>query len=257
MNLIDPFQFRDLFAEARSFAVVGNAPTILDYDNGAKIDSHDVVVRFNRATTDGLEAKIGGRTDILVVNASNTKAMAPSPAETVNPRCLVCFVSPQGVPNVPRQPFAEWVDDMPILLTFGPDLIDLPADHHTRPMTSGTYFLLTMLRMLAVERLFVTGFTMFGAKGGAATKYYHDGRPGVGSFHDLDVESLIFGRLLSQYGGVLETTAEVAQLMGTLGIEPSGNTDRALKTVRKRIADGLAWRLLRVSTRLRRFAESR
>ena len=97
MNVIDPFQFRDMFAGARSFAIVGNAPTILDYENGDLIDSYDVVVRFNRATTEGLEAKIGGRTDVLVVNVSNSRAMAPSPSETVKPRCLVCYLTPQGV----------------------------------------------------------------------------------------------------------------------------------------------------------------
>ncbi|MBI1903226.1 MAG: glycosyltransferase family 29 protein [Planctomycetia bacterium] len=255
MHLIDPFQFRDMFADARSFAVVGNAPTILEYENGKKIDSHDVVVRFNRATTTGLESKIGSRTDILVVNASNSRAMAPPPSATLKPRCLLSYVSPQGVPSVPREPFSDWVGELPILLTFGPDLIDLPGEHHTRPMTSGTYFLLTILRMLTVERLFVTGFTMFGAKGGATAKYYKDDRPGVGSFHDLDVESRIFANLLAQSDARLDMTPEVLQVVGVADSGKCANGARL--PLRRRIAGGLAWRLLNFGTKLRRFAESR
>jgi hypothetical protein len=258
MRLIDPFQFREMFATARTIAVVGNAPTILEHENGAKIDAHDLVVRFNRATTEGLESKIGSRTDILVVNASNSRAMSPSPSETVRPRCLVTFVSPQGVPNVPREPFADWVGETPVLLTFGPDLIGLPPVHHTRPMTSGTYFLLMILRMLTVDRLFVTGFTMFGATGGATSKYYRDDRPGVGAYHDLDVESTVFADLLSNCGETrVEMSPEVAQVVAAVGGARQSRRNGKRSSLGKKIAEGMSWRLLNVSTRLRRFAESK
>jgi hypothetical protein len=253
-----------MFADARSFAVVGNAPTILEHENGAQIDAHDVVVRFNRATTEGLESKVGGRTDILVVNANNSRAMAPSPTETVRPKCIVCFVSPQGVPGIQAAAFADWVGELPVLLTFGPDLIDLPSGNHTRPMTSGTYFLLMILRMLTVEQLFVTGFTMFGIKGGASSKYYADDRAGVGAFHDLDVESQIFAALLSSYQGRLDLTDEVARLVYGASVNTDGTTTHAAvgssarqATLVKRVASGLAWRVLGVGMRLRRYAESK
>lgn len=259
MQLLDPFQFRKLFEHARSFAIVGNAATILDYQHGAKIDACDVVVRFNRATTGGLEDKVGSRTDVLVVNASNSKSLAPSPAETVRPRCLVTYVSPQGVPSLRPDEFAEWVGETPILLTFGPDLIDLPAGHHTRPMTSGTYFLLTILRMFTLERVFVTGFTMFGAKGGPSQKYYEDRRAGVGTFHDLDIESQVFAALVSQSAVAWELTPEVEALVRAVegsgaAAHPGANGKSPL---RKRLAAGLAWRAVELGIRLRRFAESR
>jgi Glycosyltransferase family 29 (sialyltransferase) len=264
MNLIDPFQFREMFHDARSYAIVGNAPTILENDNGAKIDSHDVVVRFNRATTASVENKIGSRTDILVVNASNSRAMAPSPAETLKPRCLVCYVSPQGVRNMDSTAFAEWVEDVPLLLTFGPDLIDLPSRHHTRPLTSGTYFLMTLLRMLDVEKLFITGFTMFGATGGASTKYYADNRPGVGVYHDLDVEAEVFASLLTTSDLACEMTADVAQVVNAVrptanvGGDLSTHSDRGNVTaLRRRVAGSLAWRIVGLGIRLRRYAESR
>ena len=58
MQLIDPYQFRDLCGSARSLAIVGNAPCILDWKNGARIEAADLVVRFNRARTAGMEEAI-------------------------------------------------------------------------------------------------------------------------------------------------------------------------------------------------------
>jgi Glycosyltransferase family 29 (sialyltransferase) len=260
MNLIDPFQFRRLFASARSLAMVGNAPTILDYENGERIDSHDLVVRFNRATTAGNEAKIGSRTDILVVNASNSKKLAPPPSETTQPKCLVSFVSPQGIPNVDYDAFAEWVGDLPLLLAFGPDLIGVDSPTRTRPMTSGTYFLYMALRLLTLENLFVTGFTMFGAVAGGAGKYYSDTRPGIGTFHDLDAEEPVFADMLGSFGGNLETTTEVAALLRRNAVKGTAGDSAATRnghrsTLGQRIAGALSWRLMGAAMRLRRISE--
>ena len=43
----------------------------------------------------GIEDKIGSRTDLLVANAANSLQKAPSPAETIRPRWLLCFIQPQ------------------------------------------------------------------------------------------------------------------------------------------------------------------
>ena len=260
MNLIDPFQFRRLFASAHSLALVGNAPTILEYQNGSRIDGHDLVVRFNRATTAGNEEKIGSRTDILVVNASNSKKLGAPPAETVRPKCLVSFVSPQGIPNVDYDAFVEWVGELPLMLVFGPDLIGIESPLRTRPLTSGTYFLLTALRMLEIERLLVTGFTMFGAVAGGSEKFYSDPRQGVGTFHDLDAEEPIFAGLLNSFGGQLETTDEVAAILrrNAGGAERSrmvSRTNGRSETFQQRIAGALSWRLMSAAMRLRRVAE--
>jgi hypothetical protein len=263
MNLIDPFEFRDMFCYARSFAVVGNAPTIVENEYGDIIDSHDVIVRFNRATTTGLETKIGSRTDILVVNASNSLKLGAAPSAVAKPRCLVCFVSPHGLKDLDASPFREWVGSIPILITCGPDLIGIDASHHTRPLTSGTYALFTLVRLFCVEKLLVTGFTMFGAVAGGAQKYYPDDRPSVGTFHDLDQESILFARILEKYTGELVVTREIDDLAQRAGItlrgkELRGSTSVAQKCaqIRQRIADGLAWRFLRAGMILRRIAES-
>lgn len=262
MNLIDPFQFRRLFGSARSLAVVGNAPTILGFQNGPLIDSHDLVVRFNRATTAGNEGKIGGRTDILVVNASNSKKLGPPPSETVRPKCLVSFVSPQGIPTVDYDGFVEWVGDLPLLLVFGPDLIGLSSPLRTRPLTSGTYFLFMAPRLLEIEKLFVSGFTMFGAVPGGAEKFYRDDRPGVGAFHDLDAEEPLFASILSSFDGELTMTTEVQAIVDRhAGGRKVGTVSEAVSskklTISQRVAGALSWRLMSYAMRLRRISEVR
>ena len=44
--------------------IVGNSPTVLNYENGKWIDSFDVVIRVNRCATEGFEKNIGSKTDI-------------------------------------------------------------------------------------------------------------------------------------------------------------------------------------------------
>jgi len=256
MNLIDPFEFRAQFSGARSLAVVGNAPTVREYQNGKRIDEHDIVVRFNRIQTSGLEEQIGSRTDILCVNAANSLSLAPSPSQTTRPKALVCFISPHWCHKADAAAFFEWVGDLPLLLTFGPDLLGLPASTRTRPLTSGTYILYTLLRMLQIERLFLTGFTMFGAVAGGAGKVYEDGRPGVGTFHDLDEEAKIFAGILQQYCGKLEMTPEVESLVARAGgRRVAADTGAKREAFGRRLANAISWRLLGAAMALRRYGE--
>jgi hypothetical protein len=257
MNLIDPYQFRDLFPSVHSLAVVGNAPTILEWQNGSKIDAADLVVRFNRARTAGLEQKIGSRTDVLFVNAANSLEKAPPPQELCQPRCLVCFVSPEGCKTFDIAPFAKWAGDVPVLFSFGPDLIGLPQPRRQRALTSGTYALYTLLRLFEFQRLFVTGFTMFGATEGGAGKYWKEAMPHAAFAHDLDHEAGIFVSTLAAHQGELELTPEVATLAAKYGFAAGSPTASRNSRLTKRIAAGLSWRFLGLGMVLRRIAESK
>src|SRR4051812_19397471 len=130
-----------MFAPARSMALVGNADTILEHASGERIDGCDVVVRFNRAHVAGIEDKVGRRTDILVANRNYNLSKAPSPAETLQPRCVVCFLEPQ--PGIDYGTFAEWTGDLPTLTVFAPDLLAAAQVERTRPVTMGTDALYT------------------------------------------------------------------------------------------------------------------
>jgi Glycosyltransferase family 29 (sialyltransferase) len=210
----DQFDFREMFAGVRSVAIVGNAATVLEFDNGELIDSHDMIVRFNRAQTTGLESKIGRRTDLLVANENNALALAPSPAETLKPRCVLSFVLRE--PEFDIAPFRRWVgNDIPTLCALPPDVIGFEQTGRTRLLTQGSYALYFLLNSIRIERLFLTGFTMFGAGPGGARKYYEpkESRRAHGDYHDLDQEPRLFCEILASFRGELRVTEEVGGLL--------------------------------------------
>jgi hypothetical protein len=262
LRRFDQFDFRDMFAGARSVAIVGNAATILEFDNGELIDSHDMVVRFNRAQTTGVEDKIGRRTDLLVANELNCLEIAPSPAETVKPRCVLSFVLRE--PGFDIAPFRAWVgDDIPTLCSLPPDIIGFDQTGRTRLLTQGSYTLYFLLNSIRIERLFVTGFTMFGAGPGGAQKYYEprkDKRT-LGTYHDLDQEPRLFCEMLASFKGALQVTEEVSGLLQRLGYGDLIKGPRAQDgrlpplTLSERLRARLAHHLLRWGTRMRRSVE--
>ena len=53
--------FHEMFGQARSMALVGNADTILEHASGDRIDGCDLVVRFNRAHVVQVRAESNGQ----------------------------------------------------------------------------------------------------------------------------------------------------------------------------------------------------
>jgi|APTNR8051073442_1049403.scaffolds.fasta_scaffold00732_13 hypothetical protein len=259
----DQYDFRDMFADARSVAIVGNAATVLEFSNGPHIDGHDIVVRFNRAQVGGVEDKLGRRTDILVANENNSLAIAPSPADTLKPRAVVSFTM-RG-PEFDITPFRAWVgDSVATLCCPPPDIIGFPQPGRTRLLTQGTYALYFLTSMLTIDKLFITGFTMFGAGPGGSQKYYEPKwhRRDIGTYHDLDIEPELFCAMLASFKGDLEMTAEVAGLLerrgyrrsaGTTGADWQRGTGAGWSTA---LRARLAYRLIRWGTRLRRSVEA-
>lgn len=60
-----------------SCAVVGNSPVLLTRNDGASIDGHDVVIRFNFAPTTGFEHNVGTKTSIRFMGKSWVWSEAP------------------------------------------------------------------------------------------------------------------------------------------------------------------------------------
>lgn len=262
MSSLGLYDLYDMFADARSFAVVGNAGTILTYENGAKIDSYDVVVRFNCAYTAGAESKVGTRTDILCANAFRTLDNCASPSQTLKPRLVVNFAnkSPRDG-EFDRARFAEWVGPLPTLFTWAPDLIGVPQGLRTRPLTQGTYLLFTLLRLFKVERMFVTGFTFYRPVAGTRLKYFEGGVGDMGISHELDEEAVIFAHILNSFDGELDVTPEVADLLGRQdktavkrGLLAGPKVASELSTL-ETAKSWLSWKLIRTGVALRRSVE--
>jgi len=63
-----PDSFHDL--KDASILIVGNGPSAATSELGSKIDNFDLVVRINNYVTQGLENRVGSRTDIWVNGAN-------------------------------------------------------------------------------------------------------------------------------------------------------------------------------------------
>jgi hypothetical protein len=61
----DELAGRDSFRGA-SIAIVGNAGYLSDFDQGERIDSHDLVLRMNNFRVSGMERQVGSRLDIFM-----------------------------------------------------------------------------------------------------------------------------------------------------------------------------------------------
>ncbi len=65
--LIDETHFCNYLRDSlsgKSVALVGNSPIVLEKNDGAYIDTHDVVIRFNDARVEGLALYVGQKTAI-------------------------------------------------------------------------------------------------------------------------------------------------------------------------------------------------
>ena len=64
--------------DAKTCAVVGNSGIVLNEKHGALIDSHDFVIRFNLAPTEGYEEHVGTKTSLRIVNCHMFNSLLPN-----------------------------------------------------------------------------------------------------------------------------------------------------------------------------------
>ena len=92
MRDIDPAYSQ--LVSGKTVAVVGPARTLLGAGHGDRIDSHDLVVRFNdtldRPSRPGLAADIGSRTDVLYCNQVILKRALASGFDGAGLQYVVC-----------------------------------------------------------------------------------------------------------------------------------------------------------------------
>lgn len=213
MEVLTPFDFIQRFPERKTLAVVGNAPSLKDYRLGEFIDSHDVVVRFNEAAMTGRAEQIGSRTDILVAN--------PYPESRKRPLLdggragCVLVINPQ-TRRGDKDAFEKWVGDHDVLFTYTPDLVGVGESTHTRGLTTGTYALALLWRLLHPSRYFVTGFTMFFE--GAPGHYWGSAQPSGLKAHDMVTEAALFIRILNAAKVPVHVTPDVEWVSQQIGV---------------------------------------
>lgn len=223
MNLV-PFQeFLSRFPEGCSVVFVGNAPSLSGAALGSWIDSHDVVVRFNECPTKGYTHDVGTRTDILVSN--------PYPENrepfSCSKRGMVVLIAPQ-TRRQPSPQLESWLGDIPVLFTYTPDLVGINEEcAHTAGLTTGTYGIHLLSKLLAPSEVSITGFTMF-----LADKSHHYWSPktpkGVRA-HDFTTEASVFISICNGIQSKKTFTSDIFWVAEQCGRSLSPNTK--LKTL--------------------------
>ena len=120
----------------------------------------------------------------------------------------------------------------------------------------GTNALYTFLRLFRIERLFLTGFTFYGAVPGSHGVYCGPERKARGMWHDLEDEAAIFARVIGGHQGELRATPEVEGLLRRYGASAPAGPDGGGVLGAEDWHARLGWRLIRWGTRLRQRAES-
>jgi len=215
MALLNYLEFQERFINTKSMAIIGSSDSVLKYEIGPYIEGHDLIVRFNRAETDGLEGKVGTRTDILVVNDVNNLKKAPVVRELSNPKVVVCFIDRSGFNKSPTHlsDFLEWVGDTDLFLCPRPDIAMVGVDRNTRSFSMGLYALGFLPYALNVERLFISGFTFFGAVEGGSLHYSKKASFAGALWHDADMEKIVATQILNEFNMDVTVTEEVFQLV--------------------------------------------
>ena len=76
---------------SRDVAVVGSSKDLLNSSYGTEIDSHEEVIRFNRAGTERFERQVGSRTTLRVVNFHTFQSFWPESVRNTAPGFDVHF----------------------------------------------------------------------------------------------------------------------------------------------------------------------
>jgi len=212
VNLIDLLAFQELFSRAKSMAIIGSSDSVINYDHGKLIDSYDVVVRFNRVNTAEFNAAIGNKTDILVANDGNSLAKSIPVNELSNPRVVISFVSNFGLnkSSSHKKDFFDWVNGVPLLVIPRPHiLVSSSSSSNFKSFSMGLYALSWLPFILDIKKLYVSGFTFFGAVSGGT--YHHSKPPSFSGslWHDAELEAQIAKKVLTGFDGEITATEEM------------------------------------------------
>ena len=84
----------------KKIAIIGPAQYLENIEQGANIDSHDIIIRFNSSISipNNMNSKIGSRTDIWIYNFKNTEILDSLPEKL--PQLIFCPYPKESISNV-------------------------------------------------------------------------------------------------------------------------------------------------------------
>src|SRR3954467_10455401 len=142
---VDPFAFFDTYPIGQSVAVVGNSGSLAGWKMGPEIERHNVIVRFNECRVRKFIVQVGERTDLLVTNPYVEKREKTVGSE-VQPKMAMVIFSHQRRGS--QEALLDWLNGTPALATFAPRLLKVPEVPPTLSISSGTYGIYLLNRLL-------------------------------------------------------------------------------------------------------------
>jgi hypothetical protein len=225
---VDPAYSR--LVRGKTIAVVGPARTLLGRNQGAHIDAHDLVVRFNDTfdlpSRPGMAADVGGRTDILYCNQVVLKQTIDRASRQPGLQYIVCTNNSLSfsVDNEPR--LARRAPTPPLRVVHAPSAT-LSAWLRGNWARTGMVAILDLLSF-DVRRLFITGMTFYHGGGHVLAPESRELHPlknrdgsssqsRSGQGHDSYLELEIMKVLAREYAQVIEVDETLATLLNPHG----------------------------------------
>jgi len=193
MNLLTPFDFLKKFETKQSIVYCGNAPSLKDEKLGSWIDSHDIIIRINTLPDSKYFSDTGNKTQILVCNpytCESSGEQLPYKPDMV----VICLFSLTRRGDSDKLKF--WLNGNKVLISYIPDIVALTDSNHFEALTTGTYAINLLNRLLKPNMVSILGFTMF--LGDTNHHYWSDIVPKGVKSHDFKREAKIFISLINR-----------------------------------------------------------
>ncbi|PMJ78661.1 glycosyltransferase family 29 protein [Vibrio splendidus] len=192
MNQLNPFDLLNIIGPKKSIVYCGNAPSLKSESLGQWIDSHDVVIRVNKVPEPSFKSDTGGKTDILVCNPYTCETSPKLPY--LEGMLVICLFSLTRRGD--RTRFNEWLNGNRVLYSYIPDIVAIDDNRHFESLTTGTYAINLLNRILKPKAVSITGFTMF--LGDTDHHYWTNLTPKGVKSHSFIEEAKIFVSLINR-----------------------------------------------------------
>ena len=198
----------------QSVAFVGNSSSLDNSEAGAWIDAHDIVIRFNECALRGFENDVGARTDILVSNPY-VEARARPPLDGVGAPKVVLVINPQ-TRRGDKEEFSSWIGNHPVLFSYSPDIRSATRPRSDVALTTGSYALSLLCKLLKPRQLSIIGFTLF--LDGASGHYWSQTTPPGRSKHKPLREAEIFIDLINSMPADIAVAEDIEWVSQVVGV---------------------------------------
>lgn len=230
MNILNQFEFLNIFKPNSSVAFCGNAPSLSSESLGDWIDSHDIVVRMNKVPSPSYHKDVGAKTSILVCNPYVSE-MEGDKLPYIEGMVVICLFSLTRRGN--ESAFRCWLNGNKVLFSYIPDIVATDINNHFEALTTGTYAINLIGRILKPTNVSVCGFTMF--LGDTNHHYWSKLVPNGIKSHDFMIESRIFVSLINRFSDKtkLNLSSDIVWVSRKSGVKITRDyTEKKLNAIR-------------------------